>query len=77
MFMTSIMASNGTIIPHTPIAVDFWNIRKAATAKIFFLSHMHADHTAGLTPSWSGGPVYCSPISKKLLLHKFKVIDSF
>ncbi|NWV16004.1 DCR1B exonuclease, partial [Ptilonorhynchus violaceus] len=29
----------------TPIAVDFWSLRKAAGARLFFLSHMHSDHT--------------------------------
>ncbi len=36
---------NGAVIPGTPIAVDTWSVRKNPQAKIFFLTHMHADHT--------------------------------
>ncbi|NWT10882.1 DCR1B exonuclease, partial [Vireo altiloquus] len=36
----------------TPIAVDFWSLRRAAGARLFFLSHMHSDHT----PSSPGHP---------------------
>lgn len=36
---------NGTVIPGTPIAVDMWNIRKHPQARLFFLTHMHTDHT--------------------------------
>uniref|UniRef100_A0A3P9KNV0 5' exonuclease Apollo n=1 Tax=Oryzias latipes TaxID=8090 RepID=A0A3P9KNV0_ORYLA len=67
------MSSNGKIIPHTPLAVDFWHVRKCPGARLFFLSHMHADHTVGLTSTWSGRPIYCSPVTAKLLHLKLKV----
>ncbi|NXT85258.1 DCR1B exonuclease, partial [Zapornia atra] len=38
-------AMSGTVIPGTPIAVDFWSVRRAGAARLFFLSHMHSDHT--------------------------------
>ncbi|NWV43745.1 DCR1B exonuclease, partial [Grantiella picta] len=38
-------AMSGTGLPGTPIAVDFWSLRRAAGARLFFLSHMHSDHT--------------------------------
>ena len=63
---------NGAIIENTEIAVDFWRSRKYPWIKHFFLSHMHADHTEGLTPSWRH-KIYCSEISKKLLVHKIGV----
>uniref|UniRef100_A0A2D4L7G6 5' exonuclease Apollo n=1 Tax=Micrurus paraensis TaxID=1970185 RepID=A0A2D4L7G6_9SAUR len=63
---------NGTLIAGTPIAVDFWNIRKARQARLFFLSHMHSDHTAGLSSTWNQ-PVYCSPITGQILHLKLKV----
>uniref|UniRef100_A0A671F8E2 5' exonuclease Apollo n=1 Tax=Rhinolophus ferrumequinum TaxID=59479 RepID=A0A671F8E2_RHIFE len=59
---------NGVQIPHTPIAVDFWSLRRAASARLFFLSHMHSDHTVGLTSTWAR-PLYCSPITA-FLLHR-------
>lgn len=59
---------NGVLIPHTPIAVDFWSLRRAGSARLFFLSHMHSDHTVGLSSTWAR-PLYCSPISA-FLLHR-------
>ncbi|KAI1230939.1 hypothetical protein IHE44_0008374 [Lamprotornis superbus] len=51
---------SGTVLPGTPIAVDFWSLRRAAGARLFFLSHMHSDHTVGVSrpprPSSPGHP---------------------
>ncbi|XP_032074408.1 5' exonuclease Apollo isoform X1 [Thamnophis elegans] len=63
---------NGTLIAGTPIAVDFWNIRKARQARLFFLSHMHSDHTVGLSSTWNQ-PVYCSPVTGQILHLRLKV----
>ncbi|XP_039218394.1 5' exonuclease Apollo [Crotalus tigris] len=63
---------NGTLIAGTPIAVDFWNIRKAGQARLFFLSHMHSDHTVGLSSTWNQ-PVYCSPVTGQILHLRLKV----
>lgn len=63
---------NGTLIAGTPIAVDFWNIRKAANARLFFLSHMHTDHTVGLSSTWNRS-IYCSPVTGQILHLKLKV----
>ncbi|XP_042322124.1 5' exonuclease Apollo [Sceloporus undulatus] len=63
---------NGTLIAGTPIAVDFWNIRKAGQARLFFLSHMHTDHTVGLSSTWNQ-PIYCSPVTGQILHLKLKV----
>ncbi|XP_064632425.1 5' exonuclease Apollo-like [Lineus longissimus] len=66
---------NGLIIPDTPIAVDFWMIRHASQAKLFFLSHGHADHTAGLSPSWSQ-PIYCSDMTGRFIRNKFQIKEA-
>lgn len=63
---------NGHLLPGTPIAVDFWNIRKCASANLFFLTHIHSDHTVGLTSSWSQ-PIYCSKLTGNLLCMKFSL----
>ena len=34
--------------------------------RLFFLSHLHADHTVGLNSSWSRGPIYTSPVNAKI-----------
>ncbi|XP_025900006.1 5' exonuclease Apollo [Nothoprocta perdicaria] len=63
---------NGTVIPGTPIAVDFWSVRRAGGARLFFLSHLHADHTVGLSSTWSR-PVFCSPLTARLLRRRLQV----
>ncbi|XP_030077246.1 5' exonuclease Apollo-like [Microcaecilia unicolor] len=63
---------SGTIIPNTPIAVDFWQIKKCNHVHLFFLSHMHSDHTAGLSPKWNR-PIYCSPLTAKILQLRLQV----
>uniref|UniRef100_A0A8B9T299 5' exonuclease Apollo n=1 Tax=Anas platyrhynchos TaxID=8839 RepID=A0A8B9T299_ANAPL len=62
----------GRVLPGTPIAVDFWSVRRAGGARLFFLSHMHADHTAGLSSTWRR-PLYCSPLTARLLHHRLQV----
>ena len=61
---------NGAVISGTPIAVDFWKLRQCPHSRIFFLSHMHADHTAGLKSSWNTHTIYCSELTKKLVTAK-------
>ncbi|KAL0185954.1 hypothetical protein M9458_017624, partial [Cirrhinus mrigala] len=63
---------NGKVLPDTPIAVDCWQLRKCHHVRLFFLSHMHADHTSGLSSTWSHRPIYCSPLTAKLLQLKLK-----
>ncbi|XP_038605317.1 5' exonuclease Apollo [Tachyglossus aculeatus] len=65
---------NGTLIPHTPIAVDFWSLRRAGHARLFFLSHLHSDHTVGLSSTWTR-PLYCSPLTGRLLHHSLQVAE--
>lgn len=67
------MSVNGKVIPHTPLAVDFWQVRKCPRTRLFFLSHMHSDHTVGLTSTWSDRPIYCSPTTATLLRLKLQV----
>jgi len=64
---------NGAIIPHTPIAVDLWSREAVANSRLFFLSHAHADHTAGLTKSWRKHKIYCSEVTKDIVIHKLGV----
>ncbi|XP_069617872.1 5' exonuclease Apollo [Ranitomeya imitator] len=67
---------NGTILPNTPIAVDFWQIRKCGHIRLFFLSHMHSDHTMGLSSTWKN-PLYCSPVTARILKHKLQVKNTW
>ncbi|XP_066981287.1 5' exonuclease Apollo-like [Macrobrachium rosenbergii] len=61
---------SGMVIPGTPIAVDFWKITHAQQVRLFFLSHLHADHMEGLTSSWRL-PIYTSETNAALLKLKF------
>ncbi|KAI4823870.1 hypothetical protein KUCAC02_012425 [Chaenocephalus aceratus] len=71
------MSVNGKVIPHTPLAVDFWQVRKCPGTRLFFLSHMHSDHTVGLTSTWSNRPIYCSPTTATLLRLKLQVKEKW
>ncbi|XP_029011581.1 5' exonuclease Apollo isoform X2 [Betta splendens] len=71
------MSGNGKVIPQTPLAVDFWFVRKCPGARLFFLSHMHSDHTMGLTSTWSNRPIYCSPVTATLLGLKLQVKEQW
>ncbi|XP_054465383.1 5' exonuclease Apollo [Anoplopoma fimbria] len=71
------MSVNGKVIPHTPLAVDFWHVRKCPGTRLFFLSHMHSDHTVGLTSTWSNRPIYCSPTTAALLRLKLQVKEQW
>ena len=60
---------NGTCIQLTTnasIAVDYWR-RDSAGVVACFLTHMHADHTAGLSNNWHGAPLYCSHDTRALM----------
>ena len=71
-------------LPETPIVVDYFttavvdeyrsSCALALTCPlIFFLSHVHADHTVGLTPSWNAGKLYTTKVSAALLTAKFNI----
>ncbi|XP_058210720.1 uncharacterized protein LOC131323105 isoform X2 [Rhododendron vialii] len=49
------------------ISVDRWTDGSQA----YFLTHLHADHTSGLSPTWKRGPLFCSRITAKLFPFKF------
>lgn len=68
---------NGLIIPKTPIAIDFWKPRQCPHVKLYFLTHLHADHTSGLSSSWNYHKIYCSEVTKKLALFKFGIKEEF
>ncbi|KAK3445986.1 hypothetical protein EUGRSUZ_A01754 [Eucalyptus grandis] len=53
------------------ISVDRW----AEGSQAYFLTHLHADHTRGLSPAWSRGPLFCSRLSAKLLPFKLPGFD--
>lgn len=49
------------------ISVDRW----AKGSQAYFLTHLHSDHTRGLSSTWSNGPLFCSRITAKLFPLRF------
>lgn len=54
---------NGSVIGDGQIAIDYWYRDKSA--KLYFLTHLHADHIDGLTQTWYH-PIYTSELNCKL-----------
>ena len=60
-------------IPYTPFAADFFKKQEGLT--MYFLSHLHADHTIGLSSNWRHGTLYCSPVTAAMLTQRFPGFD--
>ena len=57
-------------LPNTPFCVDSFHGGDTSYHPIFFLTHAHADHLAGLGPQWAAGRLYCTAITKALIVRK-------
>ena len=53
----------------TNIVVD--SFKRQRDYAVYFLTHMHSDHTAGLSPSWDLGTIYCSEQTRVLIERKW------
>ncbi|XP_015953395.1 uncharacterized protein LOC107477834 [Arachis duranensis] len=53
------------------ISVDRW----VKGSQAYFLTHLHADHTKGLSSTWSHAPLYCSSFTADLIPLKFSDFD--
>lgn len=60
----------------TKLSMDLFCYKKHDEINHYFLSHFHSDHYMGITKGWNNGQIYCSAITKKLLIMKFKVNPS-
>ncbi|KAA8526452.1 hypothetical protein F0562_008345 [Nyssa sinensis] len=49
------------------ISVDRWS----DGSQVYFLTHLHADHTNGLSSTWKRGSLFCSRITAKIFPFKF------
>ncbi len=77
-FSSIIMSHRVCRLHNTPFLVDsFWQSSRAAYTfqPVFFLTHFHADHVSGIKDGWEAGPIYCSSITRTLLLDAFKGLD--
>lgn len=66
------------LLTNTNIIVDEFNYGKTRSSfnYIYFLSHMHSDHYQGLSNKWNYGPIYCSIMTKKVLLNKYPLLEN-
>jgi hypothetical protein len=44
-----------------------------AGVSLFFLTHMHTDHLQGLRDDWCAGTLFCSPLSRRMLLYRYRI----
>ncbi|KAK7196673.1 hypothetical protein NESM_000606400 [Novymonas esmeraldas] len=60
-------------LPLLPIVIDEFPALgdRDEAAPLFFLTHMHTDHTKGLSSTWSAGLLLTSHVTRRLLLDKF------
>ncbi|PNH05209.1 DNA cross-link repair 1 protein [Tetrabaena socialis] len=55
-------------VPGTDFLVDGFKFKTPRCAH-YFLTHFHSDHTIGLSKGFSGGLIYCSHVTARLLIH--------
>ena len=64
---------DGTFLSHHAVFIDnfeSWKLwhRPSAPAPIFLLTHAHRDHFDTLSANFSGGLVYCTELTKQLVM---------
>ena len=68
-------------LPGTPIVVDAFappssSSTSSSSPLVFLLTHYHADHISGLSARFSLGPIYCSAVTRSLVLLDFPRLRS-
>eukprot|EP00941_MAST-03F_sp_MAST-3F-sp1_P005604 g5604.t1 len=61
----------GLRIKNTPIVVDTFQFFEDDV--MYFLTHAHSDHTNYLREGWNNGIIYCTELTRRFVLSKFKL----
>ncbi|XP_026690005.2 uncharacterized protein LOC104265655 isoform X2 [Ciona intestinalis] len=65
---------NGHNLDGLPVSVDCF--KETADERLHFLTHMHSDHTVGLSSRWCH-TVYCTEVTATLMKLKFGISDTY
>ncbi|XP_021296327.1 DNA ligase 6 isoform X2 [Herrania umbratica] len=65
------------LIPNSRFLIDSFRHPSTTFSAAYFLSHFHSDHYSGLSPSWSGGIIFCSHLTSLLLIQTLKILPDF
>ncbi|KAK4757144.1 hypothetical protein SAY87_007271 [Trapa incisa] len=64
-------------ITGTPFTVDAFRFGRIEGCSAYFLTHFHADHYGGLSKGWSHGPIYCTPLTARLVTMCLSINPSY
>lgn len=62
-------------IEGTNICADKFTAPHVTGECAYFLSHLHSDHMSGLSHSWKRGKIFCTSITRKLLIRKYSELE--
>ncbi|XP_057373716.1 5' exonuclease Apollo-like [Daphnia carinata] len=67
--------TNGKLLIGLPIAIDYWKLPRSDSkfkTFLYFLTHLHTDHTQGLTSTWTE-TIYTSSVNRDLAISMLNV----
>ena len=64
------------LLSFTNVVVDEFGYGKGTENKfIYFLTHWHSDHYTGISNTWKRGKIYCSQVTRNLMLSKYPTLQ--